>query len=166
MTFLTLSDATAKFGAFWMYAVCSLVGWLFIYARLPETRGLTLEQIQDLFESNSCTPGLAKTRPHAPPFAPLPPLNPFNTGPEASDPDATLREYAQSFKGSGSFVGSFDYNGDDPRFDPRCYDPTSPETNASVHPGNGKVHAGEGGARGGARSAAGPESPLLMNERI
>ena len=76
MTFLTLSDATAKFGAFWMYAVCSLVGWLFIYARLPETRGLTLEQIQDLFESNSCTPGLAKTRPHAPPFAPLP-LNPF-----------------------------------------------------------------------------------------
>ena len=162
MTFLTLSDATAKFGAFWIYAVCSLVGWLFIYARLPETQGLTLEQIQDLFESNSCTPGLAKTRPHASPFAPLPPLN---AGFEASEPDASLREYAQSFKGSGSFVGSFDYTGDDLSFDP-----TSPETNASVHPGHGEVHgevhAGGRGTGGGARNAAGPESPLLMSERI
>ena len=63
VAFLTLSDAMAKFGAFWLYAAISLAGWVFFYLRLPETRGRSMEQVVELFELSSCAPGLVVRAP-------------------------------------------------------------------------------------------------------
>mmetsp|Transcript_356 Transcript_356/g.712 ORF Transcript_356/g.712 Transcript_356/m.712 type:complete len:677 (+) Transcript_356:340-2370(+) len=54
-TFLTISDASAMtmYGSFWMYAIVSFlgVGWLFF--NLPETKGLSYEQIESCFLGES-----------------------------------------------------------------------------------------------------------------
>jgi SP family myo-inositol transporter-like MFS transporter 13 len=44
-TFLTLADYTAKYGAFLVYAAIAIGGWIFLYARMVETKGRTTEQI-------------------------------------------------------------------------------------------------------------------------
>ena len=49
-TFLSLQDAVSPPGAFWVYGGCALVGALWLCISMPETRGLTLEQIERLFE--------------------------------------------------------------------------------------------------------------------
>lgn len=51
-TFLTLasSDALGKDGAFWLYASIGVVGWIWLYRCMPETKGLSLEEIELLFE--------------------------------------------------------------------------------------------------------------------
>jgi MFS family permease len=38
-------------GTFWLYAAICVAGFLFIFRRLPETRGKTLEQIEREFVS-------------------------------------------------------------------------------------------------------------------
>lgn len=45
-TFLTLISALGRPGAFWLYAAIGLVAIGFIWLRVPETRGRSLEQIQ------------------------------------------------------------------------------------------------------------------------
>jgi len=47
MTFLTLIEKLGKAGTFWLYAVLGIAGWIFCYIYIPETKGYTLEQIED-----------------------------------------------------------------------------------------------------------------------
>ncbi|KAE8882291.1 Proton myo-inositol cotransporter [Phytophthora fragariae] len=50
-TFLSTIDALAPYGAFWLYAVVSLFGLMYLWLELPETKGLELEEIQRIFAS-------------------------------------------------------------------------------------------------------------------
>lgn len=56
MTFLSLVKAITKYGAFYFYAFLCLLGWLFLYFKLPETKGKTLEEIQYLFSESAPPP--------------------------------------------------------------------------------------------------------------
>lgn len=46
LTFLTLIDTFGGSGTFWIYAALCVVGWLFVYFAVPETKGCSLEQIE------------------------------------------------------------------------------------------------------------------------
>ncbi|XP_078594821.1 proton myo-inositol cotransporter-like [Branchiostoma floridae x Branchiostoma japonicum] len=50
MTFLTLTETLTRPGTFFMYSGLALLGVLFIWAFVPETRGKRLEEIQAIFE--------------------------------------------------------------------------------------------------------------------
>jgi SP family galactose:H+ symporter-like MFS transporter len=45
--FLTLVGAIGSSGSFWLFADFSSIGWLWIYTYVPETKGKSLEQIQE-----------------------------------------------------------------------------------------------------------------------
>jgi sugar porter (SP) family MFS transporter len=47
MTFLTLMEKLGRAQTFWLYAVLSIAGWVFCYFMVPETKGYTLEQIEE-----------------------------------------------------------------------------------------------------------------------
>ncbi|POY73302.1 hypothetical protein BMF94_3636 [Rhodotorula taiwanensis] len=49
-TFLHLSHAATPAGAFGLYAIVACVAWLFTYLYLPETKGLSLDEVRALFE--------------------------------------------------------------------------------------------------------------------
>ncbi|XP_067684705.1 proton myo-inositol cotransporter-like [Haliotis asinina] len=49
MTFLSLADAITIHGIFWLYAGCSVLAAVFIFIFMPETRGVRLEEIDQLF---------------------------------------------------------------------------------------------------------------------
>ncbi|XP_064464726.1 proton myo-inositol cotransporter-like [Ornithodoros turicata] len=49
MTFLTLTEALTKYGTFWLYGGLSTVGLLFFFLFLPETKGKSLDELEDLF---------------------------------------------------------------------------------------------------------------------
>jgi MFS family permease len=49
-TFLTLVVEIGAGGAFWLYAVISLISFLFIWRIVPETKGRTLEDIERLWK--------------------------------------------------------------------------------------------------------------------
>ena len=49
LTFLDLVDALTSYGAFWFYAGCGVLSFVFLYFMLPETKGLALEEIAVLF---------------------------------------------------------------------------------------------------------------------
>lgn len=49
-TFLSVIDALAPHGAFWLYALLAALGFVFLWRELPETKGLALEEIQRIFE--------------------------------------------------------------------------------------------------------------------
>jgi MFS family permease len=51
ITFLTLVNLIGQSGTFFMYGAIAIISWLFIYRRVPETRGQTLEQIEDYWRS-------------------------------------------------------------------------------------------------------------------
>ena len=50
-TFLTLSENAVLTvqGAFWMYATVAVLGWVWLYKVMPETKGLALEEVAALF---------------------------------------------------------------------------------------------------------------------
>ncbi|POM68383.1 Inositol transporter [Phytophthora palmivora] len=48
-TFLSTINALAPYGAFWLYAIVSLFGFAFLWKALPETKGMKLEEIQQVF---------------------------------------------------------------------------------------------------------------------
>ncbi|KAG6516325.1 polyol transporter 5-like [Zingiber officinale] len=49
MTFLSLSKAITLGGSFFLYSGIAAVAWVFFFTFLPETRGRTLEEMQELF---------------------------------------------------------------------------------------------------------------------
>lgn len=49
-TFLSVINALAPYGAFWLYAAIAAMGFVYLYRELPETKGLALEEIQQIFE--------------------------------------------------------------------------------------------------------------------
>lgn len=50
-TFLTLIQHLGGSGTFWLYAVIALAGAVWVYFALPETNGMSLEEVQDLFHA-------------------------------------------------------------------------------------------------------------------
>lgn len=48
-TFPILNKALGAAGTFWIYAIISIVGYLFIFKSLPETKGKSLEEIENLY---------------------------------------------------------------------------------------------------------------------
>ncbi|XP_048881964.1 proton myo-inositol cotransporter-like isoform X1 [Brienomyrus brachyistius] len=57
LTFLHVAQYLTYYGAFFLYAGLTLLGFLFIYGCLPETKGHRLEEIELLFENRLCTCG-------------------------------------------------------------------------------------------------------------
>ena len=56
--FLTLIEAIGASFTFWLFALFCLLGWLWIYRRVPETKGRSLEQIEQMWADSE----VAKTR--------------------------------------------------------------------------------------------------------
>jgi len=50
-TFLTLTESLGKAGTFWLFAVLSVAGIAFCYLFVPETKGYTLEEIEQYLHS-------------------------------------------------------------------------------------------------------------------
>ncbi|KLK88072.1 major facilitator transporter [Methanoculleus sediminis] len=50
-TFLSLVDLIGESGVFLLYALVALFAWLFVFKLVPETKGLSLEQIEAYFRS-------------------------------------------------------------------------------------------------------------------
>ncbi len=46
-TFLTLTDKLGKPGTFWLFSLISVIGIIYCYFFVPETKGYTLEQIEE-----------------------------------------------------------------------------------------------------------------------
>ena len=62
MTFLHLARYLTRHGTFWLYTGIALLGWIFIFLLLPETKGRSLEQVEELFQGPNCPPpGLANS---------------------------------------------------------------------------------------------------------
>ncbi|VDN20442.1 unnamed protein product [Cylicostephanus goldi] len=51
LTFISLSQALQKYGAYYFYAAFTFIAFLFIYFLLPETRGYSIEEVERLFMS-------------------------------------------------------------------------------------------------------------------
>jgi sugar porter (SP) family MFS transporter len=47
--FLSLVDGIGSAMTFWLLAVFCVIGWIWIYLRVPETKGLSLEMIQEMW---------------------------------------------------------------------------------------------------------------------
>jgi sugar porter (SP) family MFS transporter len=55
-TFLTLAGVLGRAGVFWLYALMGALTWFFVLRLVPETKGKTLEQIQDVFAARTSRP--------------------------------------------------------------------------------------------------------------
>jgi len=51
VTFLTLVGVLGHAGTFWLYGVIAIGAWVFFYLLVPETKGKTLEQIEEHWRS-------------------------------------------------------------------------------------------------------------------
>ncbi|RCV39226.1 hypothetical protein SETIT_8G206500v2 [Setaria italica] len=49
MTFISLANTISMPGCFFLYAGAAVAAWVFVYVRLPETRGRSLEDMDQLF---------------------------------------------------------------------------------------------------------------------
>ncbi|XP_029901216.1 proton myo-inositol cotransporter-like [Myripristis murdjan] len=57
LTFLHMAQYLTYYGAFFLYSSLALLGFLFTYGCLPETKGRRLEEIEALFENQLCSCG-------------------------------------------------------------------------------------------------------------
>ena len=62
ITFLHLTQYLTRYGAFSLYVCLAVLGWLFIFLLLPETKGKTLEQVEGLFKGPPCPPPGLRSR--------------------------------------------------------------------------------------------------------
>lgn len=53
--FLSITQALGRPATFWLLAVFCLLGWLWIYRRVPETKGRSLEEIEQLWRGDWST---------------------------------------------------------------------------------------------------------------
>ncbi len=53
LTFPVLLATLGGAGSFWLFAVLGIVAWIFIYLRVPETKGRTLEEIEASFRGTT-----------------------------------------------------------------------------------------------------------------
>jgi SP family galactose:H+ symporter-like MFS transporter len=51
LTFLSLVHGIGKASTFWLYSGITILAWLFAFFKVPETKGKTLEQIEDYWRS-------------------------------------------------------------------------------------------------------------------
>jgi len=51
LTFLSLIDLLGKPDTFWLYAALCVVSFVYVYFYMPETKGLSLEEIEDRWRS-------------------------------------------------------------------------------------------------------------------
>ncbi len=73
LTFLSLIDLLSTTGAFWLYGGVAIVGVLFTRFYTPETKGVTLEQIEDHWKAGKSPVSLGKPSPSPSPSpAPAP----------------------------------------------------------------------------------------------
>lgn len=63
-SFPFLNKHLGPHGTFWLYGVICLVGWAFIWLKLPETKGKTLEQIELELAAGVQRPPVATARPN------------------------------------------------------------------------------------------------------
>ena len=47
LTFLSLQDILGQTGTFWFNAFLGIIAWWFVYALVPETKGVPLEEIEE-----------------------------------------------------------------------------------------------------------------------
>jgi hypothetical protein len=52
-TFLTLTEKLGKAGTFWLFSSISIIGIAYCYYFVPETKGYTLEQIEEHLHSGA-----------------------------------------------------------------------------------------------------------------
>ena len=52
--FLSLIGAIGNSSTFWLFALFCVIAWVWIYFRVPETKGQSLEQIQQLWKAPAC----------------------------------------------------------------------------------------------------------------
>ncbi len=55
LTFLTLLERLGPSWTFWLYGFCAVASWIFSYYFVPETKGRTLEEIEDFWRIGSIT---------------------------------------------------------------------------------------------------------------
>jgi SP family galactose:H+ symporter-like MFS transporter len=53
LTFLSLVQALGASRTFWFYGLCAVGAWVFSFYRVPETKGRTLEEIEDFWRAGS-----------------------------------------------------------------------------------------------------------------
>ena len=51
MTFISLYEAVGMAGTFYIFAALTAAAWVFVYSCLPETKGRSLEEIEELFDA-------------------------------------------------------------------------------------------------------------------
>jgi hypothetical protein len=61
-TFPLIRHAASNHGSFWIYGSISLLGTIFFYLCLPETKGRTLQEIEDYFSGRTKTLGSKHTK--------------------------------------------------------------------------------------------------------
>ncbi len=59
-SFPVMQISMEKYGAFWFFMCCTLLGIIFVYFLLPETKGKTLEDIEKLFSKKYNADGTLK----------------------------------------------------------------------------------------------------------
>lgn len=62
LTFLTLVDTITKEGAFGLYSLFGMIGFVFLYFKLPETKGKHLEETYAMFRRKSSRRRAAKRK--------------------------------------------------------------------------------------------------------
>jgi predicted MFS family arabinose efflux permease len=50
-TFLSLIDRIGNSATFWLFAGFSVIAYVWIWKKVPETKGRSLEEIQEMFDT-------------------------------------------------------------------------------------------------------------------
>ncbi|XP_053740619.1 proton myo-inositol cotransporter-like isoform X1 [Synchiropus splendidus] len=64
LTFLNIAEVLTYYGAFFLYTGLVVLGLLFVLGCLPETKGLQLEEIENLFTGRLCSCGASRQDHH------------------------------------------------------------------------------------------------------